>query len=803
MSCTVETTINGNSIKIPISEGSTEDIISISSIQKITEQLKYIVPDTDIIESLYQSKDGLNILEADESFKNDLLTNEILADVKASAKDSFKKLFDNLIIYKSGVDNDIRSLKIYNKRILIIGNNIPEKSKFKILDAIINLSVDVELPENKIRRAKEFFNSKIIEGYTDYLFDQEASQNIYLKDFASSQVVKYEQGVTNRNIFYYNITTNERAVEGDIITKKDDSGNNQDYLYLGLSGESDNYHVLLKINNNDIDKSQVHIEKNISGLQVYKQKLPHNYNLPNENDLYNLTLNQIPFEKNSEISLNKGDVISFSSNGTTKNSIIVDVLLTDLDEEYLVYNDIDLFQYVSRGNIKPISKNSKINIIQNKFVESEYPSIINIENNNKSNDYLKLLKVNDVIEKIIPDDENIKEISKYKVIQISPNNTVTIVKFGTDIREKITLQDIKTIYLNGRKTIDNDLNILKSPLTFYTSFETSNERAKKYAALNGYLIGDGEKTEKDAFYTNDGLTKYVYDLGNYQKLNIPTEFIKSKLISGDIISKEDGEYKQFYKIISTTDNKGEIHINVAQLIDSNYKIFELTEDFFNDSIQVYSKNIERVKEFKKSQELKQLSDMSLDRKVVSMLEDNFGIPVEIIEDINKAFAYTDGERIFINIAKRKENDNTYVIKHAVHEFIHLMLGNMRTKNPEDYRILIESYKRVKNLEGDIIDIEETIVQNLSNILGEFEKIGVDSIDLDQEILQKINQGFASLFNIQIPDSLKSEWLAESAQSIINKYKRDFTFETTQDFQLSTIKKENQFLREIGKIKKEC
>ena len=115
------------------------------------------------------------LLEADESFKNDLLTNEILADVKASAKDSFNELFSNLIIYKSGIDNDIRSLKIYNKRILIIGDNIPEKSKFKILDAIINLSVDVELPENKIRRAKEFFNSKIIEGYTDYLFDQEAS----------------------------------------------------------------------------------------------------------------------------------------------------------------------------------------------------------------------------------------------------------------------------------------------------------------------------------------------------------------------------------------------------------------------------------------------------------------------------------------------------------------------------------------------------------------------------------------------------------------------------------------------------
>ena len=128
---------------------------------------------------------------------------------------------------------------------------------------------------------------------------------------------------------------------------------------------------------------------------------------------------------------------------------------------------------------------------------------------------------------------------------------------------------------------------------------------------------------------------------------------------------------------------------------------------------------------------------------------------------------------------------------------------MRVKNPEDYRILIESYKKIRNLEGNIIDIEEIVVKKLTDSLGEFEKIGVDSIDLDQEILQKINQGFANLFNIRIPDSLKSEWLAESAQSIIYKYKKDFAFETTQDFQLSTIKKENQFLREIDKIKKEC
>ena len=88
---------------------------------------------------------------------------------------TIRRLFSNLIIYKSGIDNDVRSLKIYNKRILIIGDNIPEKSKFKILDAIMNLSVDAESPENKIRRAKEFFNSKIIEEYTDYLFNQEAS----------------------------------------------------------------------------------------------------------------------------------------------------------------------------------------------------------------------------------------------------------------------------------------------------------------------------------------------------------------------------------------------------------------------------------------------------------------------------------------------------------------------------------------------------------------------------------------------------------------------------------------------------
>ena len=188
-----------------------------------------------------------------------------------------------------------------------------------------------------------------------------------------------------------------------------------------------------------------------------------------------------------------------------------------------------------------------------------------------------------------------------------------------------------------------------------------------------------------------------------------------------------------------------------------------------------------------------------------MLEDKFNIPVEIIDDSKQAYAYTDGEKIFINIAKRTDDDNTYVLKHAVHEFVHLMLGNMRLNNPEDYRILIEVYKKhvkfdnTKNLQ----DTEEKLVEDLVTKLGELGNVG-NELDFEEELLSKISKGFSDLFNISNTTNAKETgWLSENVGSVIKKYNKDFAIMTSENFQLSQIKKHNQFLKEINLIKKEC
>ena len=241
--------------------------------------------------------------------------------------------------------------------------------------------------------------------------------------------------------------------------------------------------------------------------------------------------------------------------------------------------------------------------------------------------------------------------------------------------------------------------------------------------------------------------------------------------------------------------------------NNKYEIFELSQEFFDEStdkLTIYSKDFKRASSFRKATQDKFISDTGLDRKIIQMLEDKFNIPVEIIDDINQEYAYTDGEKIFINIAKRKD-DNTYVLKHAVHEFVHLMLGNMRLNNPEDYRILIEVYKKHVKFDNtkDLQDTEEKLVEDLVTKLGELENVGSE-LDFEEELLSKISKGFSDLFNISdMTNTKETGWLSENVGSVIKKYNKDFAIMTSENFQLSQIKKHNQFLKEINLIKKEC
>ena len=828
MSCVVTANINGNTIEIPINESSANGAISSQSIQKLTELVKYIKSDEEIIHSLYTSEQNLELKKTDSDFISNVIfskTNtsidvETSIDVKITEiaekiKKSFKSLTKGIDIYTSNIDNDVQSLKIYNKKILIINPNLIEYNGLKLLDALINLNVDNESVSNKIEKAKELFNKKIVESYTQYLYEQEVSQNIYLQDFASINVVKYKQSIEHKNVFYnQELTSGSDPVPGDIIhkvIKQGDVETYEDYLYLGLSGEASNYHVLLKIVGNKIDSSQIYIEKILDKVLIYKPRLPYNYNFPTEHDIYTLTLDQEPIPKNVKHSINKGDIIKSSNKRNAPTYVVIDIILNDNnDEEYLVYNPEEQFKYIKNSDeIKTVSQNSNLVFTTQEFIESNYQTIINLENTDISYNYFKLLKPDDVIE------ESDKEI-QYKIIQVNTDNTLQVISLNEYAeRKKVKLEDVKKIYFKNYVKIDRDLNMLNVPLEFFKRSGYDSPFLEKFAKLHNYGINTNGSNV--SFYEpmkkNDKklVEKQVYDLGNYKKLDISQDQILNELMVDDIIYKEDNNIrtKKFYKVVSKVEKDNTIHVNVAMINNDNkYEIFELSQEFFNEStgkLTIYSKDFKRVSSFKKVTQDKFISDTGLDRKIIQMLEDKFNIPVEIIDDINQAYAYTDGEKIFINIAKRTDDDNTYVLKHAVHEFVHLMLGNMRLNNPEDYRILIEVYKKhlndsdIKNLR----DTEEKLVENLVEQLGKLENVGTE-LDFEEELLNKISEGFGKLFDIpNIPNMGKTGWLSENVGSVIKKYKNDFAIMTSENFQLSQIKKHNQFLKEINLIKKEC
>lgn len=829
MSCVVTANINGNTIEIPINESSANGAISSQSIQKLTELVKYIKSDEEIIHSLYTSEQNLELRKTDSDFISNVIFSNTSVDASASIdvkitnvaekiKESFKSLTKGIDIYKSNIDNDVQSLKIYNKKILIINPGLIEHNGLKLLDALINLNVDNESVSNKIEKAKELFDEGIVESYTQYLYEQEVSQNIYLQDFASINVVKYKQSIEHRNVFYdQKLTSGSNPVPGDIIhkvIKQNDVETSEDYLYLGLSGEASNYHVLLKIVENKIDSSQIYIEKVLNEVLIYKPRLPYNYNFPTEHDIYTLISDQKPIPKNVQHSINKGDMIKSSNKRNAPTYVVIDIILNDNnDEEYLVYNPEEKFKYIKNSDeIKTVSQNSKLVFTTQVFIESNYQTIINLENTDIAYNYFKLLKPDDVIE------ESDKEI-QYKIIQVNADNTLQVISLNEDAeRKKVKLEDVKKIYFKNYVKIDRDLNMLNVPLEFFKRSDYISPFLKKFAKLHNYEMNikgsnvsfyepKKHDIEKMKFYFG----KQVYDLGNYRKLDIPQNQILNELTLDDIIYKEDknSTTKKFYKVVSKVEKDNTIHVNVAMINDNNkYEIFELSQEFFDEStgeLTIYSKDFKRVSSFRKVTQDKFISDTGLDRKIIQMLEDKFNIPVEIIDDSKQAYAYTDGEKIFINIAKRKDDDNTYVLKHAVHEFVHLMLGNMRLNNPEDYRILIEVYKKQAKLDNtkNLQDSEEKLVEDLVIKLGELENVGSE-LDFEEELLSKISKGFSDLFNISNTTNTKETgWLSENVGSVIKKYNKDFAIMTSENFQLSQIKKHNQFLKEINLIKKEC
>ena len=156
------------------------------------------------------------------------------------------------------------------------------------------------------------------------------------------------------------------------------------------------------------------------------------------------------------------------------------------------------------------------------FIESNYQTIINLENTDIAYNYFKLLKPDDVIE------ESDKEI-QYKIIQVNTDNTLQVISLNEYAeRKKVKLEDVKKIYFKNYVKIDRDLNMLNVPLEFFKRSGYDSPFLEKFAKLHNYGINTNgsnvsfyELKEDNIKKLEFSTKKYVYDLGNYRKLDIP------------------------------------------------------------------------------------------------------------------------------------------------------------------------------------------------------------------------------------------------------------------------------------------
>ena len=140
-------------------------------------------------------------------------------------------------------------------------------------------------------------------------------------------------------------------------------------------------------------------------------------------------------------------------------------------------------KYIKNSNeIKIVSQNSKLVFKTQEFIESNYQTIINLENTDIAYNYFKLLKPDDLIE--LSDKE-----TQYKIIQVNTDNTLQVISLDDDAeRKKVKLEDVKKIYFKNYVKIDRDLNMLNVPLEFFQRSGYESTFLKKFASLHNYVI---------------------------------------------------------------------------------------------------------------------------------------------------------------------------------------------------------------------------------------------------------------------------------------------------------------------------
>lgn len=672
--------------------------------------------------------------------------------------------------------------------------------------------VDI-LSEVKFKKADGTDNDTgktIFDDYIVYTDQQLSTNNLKLTEFLLLQGRAYQTATQGKNIDVYYDTSRiqkssetNKILEGDIIVK-----DNKKYIYYGIFQEgAERNHMFQELNPADGVNAELIRKSSLMDLDFHAKLLSPNYQL-DISQLQNLAYEEKPsaVTKATLLNLAAGDIINLVD---TNNTYFVVNTFSDLNAERVLVYDINMqsYMYIEKQDVSMILKTVKSN-----FDFSPLMSFTQID----VDPYNTLSEIN--LHKLSMGDMVRVENLEYYFLKYQNDREIQVYNNDTGEKMNIALSTVNRIKMSKQAYYNPNLHLVKEPTSFevYDGAQAPSilEKTRGYKRT---IVGD-PKWETHYFTKPNG--ELVYDLSNYKVL----ENAKiSDLNIGDMISEKSrllidhkdnkstgSHFSKFYQVVSKTievvNNVEVIRTYVAHYDNLGNTIISDASSILNPvNLTFYSNDSKQIK-VHNSTTSREVSLAQKDRAIINYFEKTFKIPVEFETGDASYFARTDGTSIKINLTN-KGADNDYISNHAVHEFIHLMLANMRVENSEDYIVMLNVFKEIHtdlNLaEATLPEIEEALVEALTEQVTTT-KGGFTLDPTKQSHLEKlISNGFSDLFKFNKELNPNNDWLYDKLGSFLAKYKANFFFESTSGFSLEAIERSNMIYKELQNIERKC
>ena len=277
------------------------------------------------------------------------------------------------------------------------------------------------------------------------------------------------------------------------------------------------------------------------------------------------------------------------------------------------------------------------------------------------------------------------------------------------------------------------------------------------------------------------------------------------------IMDNNGKINSFIKFVSKNDITKDEKVNISALYSPYY--FNANNSIKKEiTLNNYKNKLELVKDSDKIESFLKISEY---------LQEKFGVQLLLVskneipyKELNKTTS--DKINAYILNGKIYVNTDSELLLEPIHEMMHLLLGVMKVKSPNEYITLLENskkhpdFKELFNLyKGNTrLDIYEEIFINLftDTLRGKINDNGVFQIsDLDNLLKSTLKSTFS--LNKDIDNISAIESLEKSTKDLLNEYESDLFLDTISYYdesialnsiKVSTIKKkmlENNELEE--------